>query len=54
VRLEEAEHAAQQLEERVEQTQGALALSSTECQRLQALLTKREDRVAELVAQVYF
>jgi chromosome segregation ATPase len=54
VKLAEVEHAAQLLQERVEQSQGDFGSSSAECQRLQARLTKREDRVAELVAQVYY
>ncbi|NJR42276.1 MAG: hypothetical protein HC767_06080 [Akkermansiaceae bacterium] len=51
-KLSEAQHAAACLEERCEKSQGVAGASSTECQRLQALLSKREDRVAELVAQV--
>ena len=51
-KLEAAEAATCSLEERCEQSQGVVGASSAECQRLQALLTKRENRVAELIAQV--
>ena len=51
-KLGEAERKAAVLEQRCESSQGAAGSSSAECQRLQALLSKREDRVAELAAQV--
>lgn len=50
--LETSQATTCSLEERCEQSQGAVGASSAECQRLQALLTKRENRVAELIAQV--
>ena len=51
-KLEEAEHAKAALEERCEHSQGVAGSSAAECHRLQALLSKREDRVAQLAAQV--